>query len=152
LPQSGHNWLAQSIGDVKRFILANIVGCVMSAAKPRELTRRLATIDANISNDEHPEDIGTQSSALILQISLASMQAIDSLIADLKDLRTRIENRRSRIQDDIIEFAELSRSAVQVTKIVSDSVAQVQTGPGSNDPSSSGSPMDLEVVSVAPTQ
>jgi hypothetical protein len=124
----------------------------MSTAKPRELTRRLTRIDANISNAQHPDDMGTQSSALVLQISLASIEAIDSLIADLKDLRTKIENRRSRIQDDILEFAELSRSAVQVTKIVSDSVTQVQTRSGSNDPSSRGETMDLEVVPVAVTQ
>jgi len=124
----------------------------MSIAKPRELPRRLAAIDANISDAQHPDDIGTQSSALVLQISLVSIQAIDGLIDDLKDLRTKIENRRSRIQGDIIEFAELNRSAVQVTKIVSDSVAQVQTRPASNNPSSGGETADLEVVPVAGTQ
>jgi hypothetical protein len=136
----------------QRPILANIVGCVMSTVKPRELTRRLAPIDTNFSNAQHPDDTGNQASALIRQISLASIQEIDRLISDLRDLRTKIENRSSRIQDDVVEFAELSRSAVQLTKIVTDSVAQVQTSPGSNNSNSSGQTTDLEALRIAVTQ
>jgi len=136
----------------QRPILANIVGCVMSTVKPRELTRRLAPIDTNFSNAQHPDDTGNQASALIRQISLASIQEIDRLISDLRDLRTKIENRSSRIQDDVVEFAELSRSAVQLTKIVTDSVAQVQTSLGSNNSNSSGQTTDLEALRIAVTQ
>jgi len=136
----------------KKPILANIVGCVMSTAKPRELTRKLAAIDANNSNTQHPDDFGNQASTLVLQISLASIREIDRLISDLKDLRTKIENRSSRIRNDIVEFAELSRSAVQLTKIVSDSVAQVQTRSGANNSNSGGQPADLEALRIAVTQ
>lgn len=124
----------------------------MSTAKPRELTRtnRLAAI--NVSNIQPPDDTGNQASALILQISLASIREIDCLIGDLRDLRTKLENRCSRVQDDIVEFAELSRSAVHLTKIVSDSVAQVERTPGSNNSSSGGETTDLEVVPIPATQ
>ena len=124
----------------------------MSTVKPRELTRSLAAIDASISNTQHPDDFGNQASTLVHQISLASIREIDRLISDLKDLRTKIENRSSRIQDDVVEFAELSRSAVQLTKIVSDSVAQVQTRSGANNSNSGGQPADLEALRIAVTQ
>jgi hypothetical protein len=126
----------------------------MSTLRPRELTRtkRLAATGANVSSDQNPDDASNEASTLVLQISLASVKEIDSLIGALKDLRTQIESRRNRIQDDIVEFAELSRSAIQVTKIVSDSVAHVQTGPGLNNSSGSGQAVVLEVVSTAATQ
>jgi len=130
-------------------IIAKMVGCVMSAARPRELTRRLAAIDANITNVQHPDDAGNQASALVLQISIASIREIDGLISGLKDLRTKMENRCSRIRDDIGGFAELSQSAVQLTKIVLDSVAQVErTGP--NNSSGNVETTGLEVVPLAP--
>jgi hypothetical protein len=131
----------------------NIVGCVMSTAKPRELTltNRLAAIDANISNAQHPDDTGNQASTLVLQISLASIREIDCLMGDLKDLRAKIEDRCGRIQDDIVEFAELSRSAVQLTKIVSDSVTQVERKSSSSNSSSIGETTDL-AVPIAATQ
>ena len=126
----------------------------MSTVRPCELTRTksLAAIDANISNAQYPDETGNQASTLVLQISLASIREIDCLIGELKDLRAKLENRCSRIQNDIVEFAELSRSAVQLTKIVSDSVAQVERRPGSNDSSSSGETADLEVVPIASAQ
>jgi hypothetical protein len=124
----------------------------MGTAKPREPTNRLAAINANLSNAQHPDDAGSQASALVLQISHLATQEIDFLISDLNGLRAKIEYRCSRIQDDVIEFAELSRSAVQVTKIVADSVAQVQTRPGSNHSSGSDRAADLEVASIAATQ
>ncbi len=60
----------------------------MSTLRPRELmrTKRVAAIDANISNAQNPDNAGNQASTLILQISLASTQEIDRLIGDLKDL------------------------------------------------------------------
>jgi hypothetical protein len=124
----------------------------MGTAKLREPTNRLAAIHANLSNIQHPDDTGSQVSALVLQISHLATQEIDCLISDLNGLRAKIENRCCRIQDDVVEFAELSRSAIQVTKIVADSVAQVQTRPGSNNSSGSDRAADLEVASIAATQ
>lgn len=126
----------------------------MSTVKPRELTRAKGRVaaDVNISNAQHPDDTASRASALVLQISLASIKEIDCLISDLNDLRTKIENRCSRMQDDIIEFAELSRSTAQVTKIVSDSVARVQTKPVSNSSSNRDQTANLEVASIAATQ
>jgi len=120
----------------------------MSTARPREVTRRLAAIDANIFNAQQPDGAGNRASALVLQISIPSIREIDGLISELKDLRTKIENRCSRIRDDIGDFAELSQSAVQLTKIVLDSVAQVERTGSNNSSGTTG----LEVVPLAPTQ
>ena len=106
----------------------------MSIVKTRELPRNNepAEIEKAIWNVEHqnstvrqPEDTGKHASTLVRQISLASTREIDRLIGDLKHLRDKLENGGKRIQTDIIGYASLSQSAVQLTKIVSDSVTHV---------------------------
>ena len=107
----------------------------MSIVKPRELTRsnKPAEIEGNIRNLRRhsgtlrqPEDSGEQASTLVGTVSLASTREIDRLIDDLKDLRDKLENDGNRIQTDIIEYATLSQSAMQLTKIISDSMARVE--------------------------
>jgi hypothetical protein len=75
---------------------------------------------------EHRENIGEQACALIRQISLTSTREVERLIGDLKDLRDKLENHGGQLQADIVEYASLSESAVELTKIVSDSLAQVE--------------------------
>ncbi len=95
----------------------------MNILKPREMARDKKLGALNGSNVAHPEDF-------VRQISLASTSEIDRLIGDLKDLRDKLENDANRIETDIAEYASLSQSAAQLTKIVSDSLAQVQKRSG----------------------
>jgi Adhesin lipoprotein len=73
------------------------------------------------------------------------------LTDDLKDLSKKLENRSNRIQSDIVEYAELSQSAVQLTKIVSDSVAQVERRSGSDNPRSVVERLDSATVPMPAT-
>ncbi len=95
----------------------------MNILKPRELARSKKLAAINGSKVEHLEDI-------IGQMLLASTSEIDRLIHDLKDLRGKLEKDGSRIETEIVEYASLSQSAAQLTKIVSDSVAQIERGSG----------------------
>ncbi len=98
----------------------------MSTIRPRELTcsNELPAIDEHTSKAVHR--VGEQARALIRQISLTSTREVDWLIGDLNDLRDKLESRGSRIQTDIVEYASLSQSAVELAKIVTDSVLQVE--------------------------
>ena len=107
----------------------------MSTAKPRELARsnKTAEMPEVIWDVEHQsgtvdqsEGAGKQASTLISLVSLASTREIDRLIGELKHLRDRLENDGDRLQGDIVEYASLSQSAVQLTKIVTDSMTQVK--------------------------
>jgi len=134
-------------------------GCVMSTVKSTRLPRsiRPAEIEEAIWSVENqgtvrqPEEIGQQASALMRQISLASTREIDRLTDDLKDLQKKLENRSNRIQNDIVEYAELSQSAVQLTKIVSDSVAQVEGRSGSDNQSSNFERLESAIVPMPAT-
>jgi len=101
----------------------------MRSNKPAEIEQVVWNVE-NRRATRQPEDIGKQAATLVRQISLASTSEIDRLTNDLTDLRKKLENRGHRIQNDIVEYAELSQSAVQLTKIVSDSVAQVERTSG----------------------
>jgi hypothetical protein len=97
----------------------------MRFVKPRDLagSKKPAAIDGNMPNVEHPGDV-------VRQMSLVSTSEIDRLIHDLENLRGKLEKDSNRIQAEIVEYASLSESAGQLTKIVSDSVTQVKSGSG----------------------
>ena len=102
---------------------------LMRSNKPVEIEQVVWNVE-NQRTTRQPEDIGKQAATLVRQISLASTSEIDRLTDDLTDFRKKLENRGRRILNDIVEYAELSQSAVQLTKIVSDSVAQVERTSG----------------------
>jgi hypothetical protein len=107
----------------------------MSIVKQREVTRNNKPVETegNVRDLRRrggivhlPEDGGEQASTLVGAVSVASTCEIDRLIDDLKNLRDKLENDGNRIQTDIIEYATLSQSAMQLTKIISDSMARVE--------------------------
>jgi len=120
------------------------------STKPAGIEEAIWSVE-NQGTVRQPEEIGKQASTLIHQISLASAREIDRLTDDLKGLRKKLENRSSRIQNDIVEYAELNRSAVQLTKIVSDSVAQVERRSGADNPSSNFEKLESGIVPMPAT-
>ncbi len=87
-------------------------------------------VERQSASGHQPDEIGKQASALVHRILLTSTREIDRLIGGLTDLRKDLERRSRHIQNDIVEYAELSQSAGQLTKIVSDSMYQVAKGSG----------------------
>jgi len=60
------------------------------------------------------------------QVSSSSCSEIDSLITDLRGLREKLVADGSRIEQNVAELATLSRSVIQLTEVVSDSLARVK--------------------------
>lgn len=65
-------------------------------------------------------------STYLKQVCASSCGEIDSLISDLCGLREKLVTDGSRIEHDVAEFATLNQSVMQLTEVVSDSVAQVK--------------------------
>jgi hypothetical protein len=115
----------------------------MSTFKSRELMRggRPSEIEGNIrdlvrqqnSTIRQSDPVGEQAtselSSLLRQVSLQSTREVDRLIEDLKLLREKLEAQGNRVQRDIVEYASLSQSVVQLTKIVSDGMTHVKRVP-----------------------
>ena len=106
----------------------------MSILKSRELARsgKQAEIEGNIRElvkqqggairqpEVASEQATSELSNLLRQVSSQSTGEVDRLIDDLRRLRDKLEEQGNRVQRDIVEYAALSQSVVQLTKIVSD--------------------------------
>jgi hypothetical protein len=57
-----------------------------------------------------------------------SVHEIDGLIAELRTLRSLLQDQGARIQRELAEYAHLSQSAMQSTKIIAESLGQWQVG------------------------
>jgi len=66
---------------------------------------------------------------LLGRVSGTSTREIDNLIGELQTLRKKLQTDSNRLQRDIADYASLSQSVMQLTKIVSDSVKKLPDGP-----------------------
>jgi hypothetical protein len=93
----------------------------------RELVRRDTT--ALRQGNSENEVAANSLSSLLRRVSGTSAREIDNLITELKTLRDKLAADGSRVERDIIEYAALSQSVSQLTKIISDGVTQVKKVP-----------------------
>jgi hypothetical protein len=115
----------------------------MSIVKPRGLSGndRPAEIEGSIrelvrresSAIRQPGDISEQAtndlSSLVHRVSGESTREIDYLIDGLKGLRRKLDDDGRRVQREIAEYASLTQSVIQLTKIVSEGMTHVKTVP-----------------------
>jgi hypothetical protein len=73
------------------------------------------------------ESIGT----LMERVSLNSVQEIDRLIDDLERLKARLASEAERVQREVVGYASLSQSAMQSTKIITESLSHWRKSPQS---------------------
>lgn len=62
-------------------------------------------------------------STLLQRVAGTSVQEVDRLIGELQTLRELLQQEGSRVQREITEYAHLSQSAMQSTKIIAESLA-----------------------------
>ncbi len=74
---------------------------------------------------EHDSELVANNITTLLQrVAGTSVQEIDRLIAELQTLRALLHEEAARVQREIAEYAHLSQSAMQSTKIIAESLAQ----------------------------
>jgi len=100
----------------------------------RDLVQRDSTAFREAESDS--ELAANNLSALLRQASGSSTREIDNLIGELRTLRAKLEADGNRVQRDIVEYAALSQSVTQLTKIISEGVTHVKKLPDA--PSISG--------------
>jgi hypothetical protein len=93
----------------------------------RELTRGSTVLRQSDNSDGEmtANNLGT----LLRRVSGTSTRQIDNLIGDLHTLREKLQSDGDRIQRDIVEYASLSQSVMQLTKIVAESVKHLPDEP-----------------------
>lgn len=76
-------------------------------------------------NTESEGDLVTNNiNSLIQRVAGTSIQEIDRLVGELKTVRDLLHSEGMRVQREISQYAHLSQSAMQSTKIIADNLAQ----------------------------
>src|SRR5215831_19807717 len=65
---------------------------------------------------------------LLARVAGTSVQEIDRLIAELQTLRALLQEEGARVQRNLAQYAHLSQSAMQSTRIIAESIAQWKQG------------------------
>jgi hypothetical protein len=93
----------------------------------RELVRRDTTAIRQSQGDS--ELAVNNLNTLLRRVSGQSAREIDNLIGELQTLRERLRADANRVERDIVEYAALSQSVIQLTKIIADGVTHVKKVP-----------------------
>jgi hypothetical protein len=124
---------------------------MMNSAKPRniaEVEKPAIEIEGNIrelvrrdtsafrQTESESEMAANNLSTLLRRVSGNSAREIDNLIGELQVLRDKLQADSDRVEREIVEYASLSQSVIQLTKIIADGVTQVKKVPDA--PSISG--------------
>jgi hypothetical protein len=92
-----------------------------------ELVRR----DSNAARHTDGEsEAATRNLAdLLRRVSANSTGEIDALISELRLLREKLVADSQRLERDVVDYASLSQSVIEMTKIITDSMVQVKKLP-----------------------
>jgi hypothetical protein len=89
----------------------------------REFVRRdVATLRRTPEADS--EAVANNVAALLQRVAGSSVQEIDRLLTELHTLRDLLQSEGARVQREITEYAHMSQSAMQSTKIITESLAK----------------------------
>jgi hypothetical protein len=78
--------------------------------------------------DTDGELVASNISTLLQRVAGSSVQEIDRLIGELQTLRDLLHTEGARVQREITEYAHLSHSAMQSTRIIAESLATWKHG------------------------
>ena len=70
------------------------------------------------------EAVANNIGTLLQRVAGSSVQEIDRLIVELQTLRELLQSEGVRVQREITEYAHLSQSAMQSTKIIAESLGK----------------------------
>ena len=89
----------------------------------REFVRRdMATLRR--TPEAESEVVANNIGTLLQRVAGTSVQEIDGLILELQTLRELLQSEGARVQREITEYAHLSQSAMQSTKVITESLAK----------------------------
>src|SRR6516164_9275077 len=70
------------------------------------------------------EMVANNITTLLQRVAGTSVQEIDGLITELQTLRALLQEEGARVQRNLAEYAHLSQSAMQSTRIIAESLTQ----------------------------
>jgi hypothetical protein len=112
----------------------------MALIKPRQSVEPSTSPEVDRESRELPRDVATARSpqadseivacsigSLLQRVAGSSVQEIDQLIAELQTFRNLLQSEGARVQREIAEYATLSQSAMQTTKLIGENIAKLKS-------------------------
>jgi hypothetical protein len=98
----------------------------LEAARERDLREFVRRDGASVRRtpETDSELVANNIGTLFERMASTSVQEIDGLIAGLRTLRSLVQDQGARVQRDLVEYAHLSQSAMQSTKLIAESLIQ----------------------------
>jgi len=137
-PRSGHIPVSKSRSWTLRCGAGTgIVMTVIKGREPAELDRSTeSAVEGEIREfvrrdvatlrrtpEAESEVVANNIGTLLLRVAGSSVQEIDRLMGELHTLRELLQSEGARVQREITEYAHLSQSAMQSTKIITESLS-----------------------------
>jgi hypothetical protein len=72
--------------------------------------------------DTDGQAVASNLAELLNRAALSSVQEIDHIMSHLQLLREKVQGDGARVQRDLVEYATLAQSALQTTKVISESL------------------------------
>ena len=73
--------------------------------------------------DSESEAVANSLGTMLERVAGSSLQEIDRLIGEMQSIRDLLETEGERVQRELAEYAHLSQSSLQSTKIIAESLA-----------------------------
>jgi len=95
----------------------------------REFVRHEVVTNSGRQPGNESELVASNINSLLLRVTAASLQEIDSLITELESSRDMLQSEAARVQREVIQYSTLSQAALHSTKIITDSLTQFKRFP-----------------------
>jgi cation transport regulator ChaC len=110
----------------------------MFPTRERAGLNKLADVTGEIGEFVHQQQhsesdgqhVANNLASLLERVAGTTVREIDYLIAELQTLREKLQNEAERVQHEVAEFATLSQSATESTKVISESLRSGFHRPG----------------------
>ena len=93
-------------------------------AEIREFVRRDVVTNRERHLENESEMVANSINSVLQGATTTSVQEIDKLITELQTLSDRLHSERARVQREIVEYSTLTRTALESTKIIAESLTQ----------------------------
>ena len=92
----------------------------------REFVRRDVAVLRRHPAIDGSEILAANINTLLQRVAGSSIQGIEIVIVELQTLRLRLTTETARVQREIVEYAMLSQTAMQSTKIIAESMLELK--------------------------
>jgi hypothetical protein len=101
----------------------------------REFARREVMTSPGRQPENESELVANDLNTLLQRVTGTSVQEIDKLITELQVLRDMLDSEAARVQREIVQYSNLTQSALQSTKTIAESLEQWRKAPDPRMPS-----------------